>query len=140
MPNQTGRQIQDTLVNPATFTLPSAISLSVTGPALDLGADTFKSEHFDLELDVPALSATIAPSAATAGFTFAIETSTTSTFAAIARTIVSKTVAGSASGIAAQTLKCRVPADCERYVRGKVTSGATTTDASALNAQLTVRF
>lgn len=140
MANEFARNLQDASLNTATFTLPSALSLSVTSAAVDLGTDVFDNENFELELDIPALSTTIAPSAATAAVTYIIETSTTSTFAAVARTIMSKSIAGSTVGIAAVGLRCRVPSDCERYVRGKVTFGATTTDASALNAILTLRF
>ena len=142
MANEFARNIQDTSVNPsaATFTLPSALSLSTTSAVVDLGTDTMKCEMVEIELAVPSLTSTMNPSAATGGFTYIIETSTTSTFAAVARTIASKVMAGSTVSTPSTLLRCRVPSDCERYVRGKVTSAATTADASSLAAALTVRF
>lgn len=142
MANEFSRNIQDALVAPsvATFTLPSALSLSTTSGVVDIGADVHKTEEFEVELSIPALTSTMNPSAATGGFTYIIESSTTSTFAAIARTLASKTIAGSTSSTPATALRTRVPSDCERYIRGKVTSAATTADASTLAGTLTVRF
>lgn len=142
MPNEFARNIQDASLNPATFALPTTIASagSKTSNAIDLGADVFKVEEAELQLAVPALSSTIAPAASTAGVTFSIESSTTSNFAAVARTIVSKTVAGSANGIEAQLLRSRIPSDCERYVRARVLLGTTCTDASAVSGTFTIRF
>lgn len=142
MANQYARNIQDASLNPATFALPTTIAAagSKQSASIDLGADTFKPENVELELYVPTLSATIAPAASTAGVTFAIESGTTSTFTTATRTIASITVAGSASGIDAQTLRTRVPSNCERYVRARVTLGTTATDASALAGTFTARF
>ncbi len=134
------RNVQDSLVNPATFTLPATASANTTSAAVDLGADAIKPEGVEVEIAIPALSDTIAPAGSTVGVTLSIESSTTSTFVAVARTLVSKTLVGAGSGIAAQGVRCRLPSDCERYIRGKVAFGATTTDASALAGTLTLRF
>lgn len=135
------RNIQDAAVNPSsTFTLPSATALSTTSAAIDLGADNFKTGEFDLCLEVPALTSTMAPSGSTAGVTYLWESSATSTFASVARTIVSQNIAGSTVGVAATELRTRVPGNCERYVRAKVTLGATATDASTLAGTASVRF
>ena len=140
MANEFARNIQDASLNPATFALPTTASTSATSAAIDLGADTVKPENVELELSVPALTSVMNPAAATAGVTYIIETSTTSTFAAVARTIYSKNIAGSTGPTAATTARCRIPSDSERYVRGKVTFGGTTADASTLAAALTPRF
>lgn len=141
MANEFARNILDASLNPATFTLPSALSLSVTSAVVDLGTDTFDNESFEVELAVPSLTSTMAPSTATAGVIYIIETSTTSTFVATARTIYSKTqVPVATAGVPATTARCRVPSDCERYIRGKITFGATTADASTLAATLSLRF
>lgn len=140
MANEYARNIQDAALNPATFTLPGAASTSTQSSVVDLGADTYRPENFELELAVPALNATMAPAAATAGATYIIESSTTSSFAETARTVVSKNIAGSAQGIALTAVRTRVPSDCERYVRGRVSFGATMTNAAALAATLTLRF
>jgi len=142
MANEFARNIQDASLNPATFALPTTIASggSKTSAAVDLGADTFKPEAIEVELSVPALSDTIAPAASTAGVTYSIESSTTSNFAAVARTVASINIAGSASGVAATALRTRVPSNCERYIRGRVLLGTTATDASAVAATLTLRF
>lgn len=133
------RNIQDASLNPAAFALPAAASSSTTSAAIDLGPDTFKPEKLELELSVPALSTTIAPDTRTVTLIF--ETSTTSNFSAIARTILSTITTGAGgAGIGATKTRCRVPSDCERYVRAKVTFGASTTDGSALSATATLRF
>jgi hypothetical protein len=142
MANEFARNIQDASLNPATFALPTTIASagSKTSAAVDLGADTVKPENVEVELSVPALSDTIAPAGSTAGVTYSIESSTTSTFAAVARTIVSKNLVGTGSGVAATLLRTRVPSDCERYIRARVLLGTTCTDASALAGTLTLRF
>jgi hypothetical protein len=140
MANEFARNIQDASLNPATFTLPNAASTSTTSAAVDLGTDVYKTERLELELSVPALSNTIAPAGATAGVNYIIESSTTSTFAAIARQIVNQNLVGTGSGVAATKVRCRVPSNCEQFIRAKVTLNATCTDASALAGTLTLRF
>ncbi len=135
------RTLQDSSVNPsATFALPSAASLSTNSTTIDLGTDAYKPEDFELELSIPSLTSVIAPSTVTAGVTYIIESSTTSAFSAVARTLASKNQVPSGAGIGATVLRTRVPSDCERYVRGKVTFGATATDGSAVVGTLSARF
>lgn len=140
MANEFARNIQDASLNPATFTLPASAG-STQSAAIDLGADTLKPESFEVELSVPALSTTINPGTNSAGFIYIIESSTTSTFAAVARTLASITYAGSTTtATAAALLRTRVPSNCERYIRAKITGGATMADASALVGTVTLRF
>lgn len=140
MPVVTPRSLQDVSLNPAAFALPAAASSSTTSAVIDLGTDVFKPENMELDLAIPALSTTIAPDTRTV--TAIIETSTTSNFAAVDATIFSRILTGAGgAGIAAQTtLKCRLPVNCARYVRAKVTFGASTTDGSAVSATFTPRF
>lgn len=139
MPNEFARNIQDASLNPATFTLPASASSSTQSAAIDFGADVLKPGNVELELSIPALNATIAPDTRTV--TVIWETSTTSNFAAVARTIYSKVLTGAGgTGIAASLHRCRLPSDCERYVRAKVTFGASTTDGSAVSGTATLRF
>jgi hypothetical protein len=143
MANEHSYNIQDASLNPATFALPTTLLAagSKTSAAVDLGADTFKRGNFELQLLVPTLNSTMAPAAATAGVTYSIESGVTSTFSdGAARTIVSKTIAGSASGVAQTLLRTRVPSDCERYVRARVLLATTCTDASAVAATLSLNF
>ncbi len=134
------RTFQDASLNPATFTLPSAASASTQSAIVDLGADTAKLESYHIELSIPSLTSTIAPSTSTVGVTYIVESSSSSTFGTTARTLCSKAIVGSTVGVVATVLRTRVPPDCERYVRGKVTFGATTTDASAVAGTLSLRF
>lgn len=142
MANEFARNIQDYSLNPATFALPTTLLAagSKTSAAVDLGADVFKLGQFELELLVPTLNATMAPAAATGGVTYSIESAADSVFTAVARTIVSKTIAGSASGVAQTALRTRIPSDCERYIRARVLLATTCTDASAVAATLSLRF
>lgn len=140
MPNQVSRQIQDAKFADVTIALPSSASSTVTTAVIDLGGDTWDTPEFDLLLQIPALSTTIAPDTRTV--TAIIETSTTSVFTAVDATIFSRILTGAGgAGIPAQTaLLCRIPPNSARYVRGKVTFGASTTDGSALSATFGVRF
>lgn len=139
MANEHARNIQDASLNPVTFVLPAAASTTVTGAAINFGLDTFKTANVELELSVPALNTTMAPDTRT--FTMIFETSTTSVFTAVARTIYSKVLTGAGgAGIGASVHRCRLPSDCEQYVRAKITSGASTADASAVSGTVTLRF
>ena len=138
MANEFARNIQDASLNPVALALPSAASTTVTGAAVDLGTDTVKPEELEVNVYVPGLSDTILPSTRT--MTVIVETSTTSNFATVVRTILSKTFTGAGAGAGASNTRCRVPSGCEQYIRLKITSGASTTDASAVSALLTLRF
>lgn len=140
MANEFARNIQDVSLNPAAFALPNAASSSTTSSAVDIGADVWDTERIELDLAIPALSTTIAPDTRTV--TAIIETSTTSNFSAIDATIFTRILTGAGgTGIPAQNgLRCRLPSNCARYVRAKVTFGASTTDGSAVSATLSVRF
>ena len=138
MANELAQNVSDASLNPVALALPAAASTSVTSAVIDFGADTFKPRNLELELSIPALSDTIAPNTRTV--TAIWETSTTSVFTAVARTIYSKIMTGAGSGIAASLHRCRLPSDCERYVRWKVTFGASTTDGSAVSGTGRVLF
>jgi hypothetical protein len=140
MANEKARNQQDALLNPATYTLPTTASTSATSAAIDLGADSVKPENLEIELSVPSLTSVMNPAAATAGVTYLFESSTTSTFGTVARTIISKNIAGSSGATPAVVLRGRLPSDCERYIRSKVTFGGTTADGSTLSATTTLRF
>jgi hypothetical protein len=141
MANEFAPNLQDASLNPATFTLPSAASTSTTSAVIDLGADTAKLANVEIELAVPALTTTINPGTSTAGVTYVVETSDTDVFTAIRSIIRSQNFAGdTTTALVAKTIRAAIPSNCERYVRGKVTLGTTTADASALAATVTVRF
>lgn len=139
MPYEFSRNIQDA-THVATFTLPASASSSTQmSSGFDLGTDIHKPSSIELELSVPALNATMAPDTRT--FTYICETSAASNFGTIDATIFSKVFTGASSaGIGAQVVRCRVPSNCARYVRWKVTSGASTADASTITATASVRY
>lgn len=121
-----------------TFALPSEAEATAAGGAIDLGAGR-SPEGAELSLSVPALDETIVPDAATV--TLEIEASDSPSFASVSRTLAAKTLTGADNaGVPATDLRCRLPSDCERYVRGVVTLGADTTDASAASATLQLKF
>lgn len=124
-----------------TFSLPTTIlaAAAVTSSGINVGTDAYHQENVEVSLDIPALSATIAPAAATTGFTFIIEESASSTFNGTT-TLYQTTIAGSASGIAAKDLRVRLPSDSLQYLRAKVYMCTTCTDASAVTGTLALKF
>lgn len=133
------RNVQDALVNPIAFVLPAAASTSTNSTNIDFGTGSFKSEEIELELSVPALSTTIAPDTRTV--TYIIETCAATNFSTIDQTLLSVAIAGAGGvGVAAFLKRVRLPSNCARYVRFKITFGASTTDGSAISATGSVRF
>ncbi len=136
------RNTKDFAVSPAAFALPASASSSTNSTNIDLetaAGNNVRPENIELELSVPALSATIVPDTRTV--TYIIESSTTSNFAAVSQTLYSETfTASGGTGIAATVKSVRLPANCARYVRFKVTFGASTTTGAALNATGSVSF
>lgn len=142
MANEFARNAQDASLNPAAFALPTTIALSkaTLSAAVDLGANTLQPANIEVQLSVPALSDTIAPAASTAGVTYEIVASASSTLSPVTRTIGSKNYVGTGTGVVATVLRARVPSDCERYIGARIWMGTTCTDASALSGTLTLRF
>ena len=139
MANEFARNIQDAAVSPIAFVLPAAASTSTNSTTLDLGAGNYQPDNLELELSVPALSTTIAPDTRTV--TLIIETCLATNFSTIDQTLYSEAFAGAGgAGIGAKVKRVRVPSNCARYIRAKVTFGASTTDGSAVSATFTVRF
>ena len=132
------RHLQDLAVNPAAFALPSSASSSTNSATIDLVGTTYQPDNLELELSVPALSDTIVPSTRTV--TYIIETCTATNFSTIDQTLYSETFTGAGAGVAAKVKRVRLPANCARYVRFKVTFGASTTTGAAVSATGTVRF
>lgn len=142
MPYEFALNLQDAALNPATWALPTQVGEAngKLSAAIDLGSEAFKNARYELEISIPTLSSTIAPAASTAGVTYEIIASTSSTLNTTARKLLVKNIAGTASGVSATKVRIRVPADCEQYVGAKVWLGTTCTDASAVAGTLTIRF
>lgn len=137
MANIFGRQQTDASLT-ATFALPSSASSSTNqATPFDLGADLYKTENVEVELSVPALSTTIVPDTRTV--TYILETCTATNFSTIDQTLYSETFTGASSaGVGAQTKIVRLPSNCARYLRGKVTFGASTTTGAAVSATVKI--
>lgn len=94
------------------------------------------AKYFDLEVSVPALTATHLPSADTLTITVqggAAATPTTSLN-------IVKVITGTGSTIAAQVLRFRLPAGCPRYVNVKFVAAGGTGDISGQTATLALVF
>jgi len=139
MANEFARNLGDSGFS-TTFTLPASASASTNqATPFDLGADTFKNESVEVELSIPALTTTMVPDTRTT--TYIIETCTATNFSTIDATLYTKTfTASGGTGIAAQVIRVRLPSNCARYLRGKVTHGASTTDSSAVSATIALKF
>lgn len=122
------------------FTLPAAASNSTTSAALDLGVRTAAGSlpsELELVLEIPALSATIAPDTRTV--TLTIEESDAENFGSTTTTGTLVLTGAGGVGIAANELRVALSPHSKRYVRGKVAFGASTTDGSALEAEFSLR-
>ncbi len=139
MANEFARNLKDAGFT-GTFTLPASASASTNlATPFDLGADTFKNESVEVELSIPALNATMVPDTRTT--TYIIETCAATNFSTIDQTLYSTVfTASGGTGIAAKTIRVRLPSNCARYIRAKVTHGASTTDSSSITATFSLLF
>jgi hypothetical protein len=134
MANEFARNIRDDSWK-ITRALPTADG-TVTSTDFDLGADVFKGENYELEISVPALSATLLPSADTLTITVQSGAAASpSTTLGIVRVIT-----GTGSTIAAQTFRYRLPSDTARYVNVKFVAAGGTGDQSGVSATLRLLF
>lgn len=133
------RNLQDANLS-TTFTLGTAAQTATSG-AFDLGVDRQVPENVEVELSIPALTTTMNTGTNTAGVTYIVEASSTSTFSVIAQNLIYQTFVGSTTtAIAAQTIRCRLPSNCPEFIRAKVINGATSGDLSTLAGTLNLRF
>lgn len=119
--------------------LPAAASTTVNTAALDLGDRTVRArqaaDNLSICLKIPALSTTILPDTKT--MTLSIVMSDSATFASGNETLRSVVITGAGgAGAVAAEIRAALPEDHSRYIRGTIVSGALTTDASALTAEL----
>lgn len=113
----------DGTVTSADFDLESVLA----GPSL---------EAVELSIEVPALSATLLPSADTLTITVQGGASATPT---TSLNLV-KVITGTGSTIAAQEIRFRLPSDCPRYVNVKFVAAGGTGDQSGVSATVALRF
>jgi hypothetical protein len=121
-----------------TRALPAAASSTVDGAARDLGHGSFGDflAKAEFKLSAPAVNATMAPDTRT--FTYSIihsDNADLSSPSVLYSSVIVQTGAGGV-GAAAASFTCRLPVDVKRYVGARVTSGASTGDASSVAATL----
>jgi hypothetical protein len=134
MPHEFARNIRDDSWR-ITRALPTADG-NVTSSDFDLGADVYKTESFEFEIAVPALSAVNLPSADTLTFTVQAGSS-----AAPSTTLgLSRVITGTGSAIAAQVIRFRLPSDVARYVNVRIVAAGGTGDMSSLTATIRLLF
>ena len=134
MANEFARNIKDEELL-VTRALPTADG-TVTSDDLDLGADTYKGENYELSIEVPALSAALLPSADT--LTITVQGGASAAPSTSLNLV--KVITGTGSTIAAQELRFRLPSDCPRYVNVKFVAAGGTGDQSGVSATVALRF
>lgn len=134
MANEFARNIRDDSWK-ITRALPTADG-TVTSSDFDLGADVYKGENYELEIELPALTATHLPSADTLTITVQAGASATpTTSAGLVRVIT-----GTGSTIAAQVLRFRLPSNVAQYVNVKFVAAGGTGDISGVSAIIRLLF
>ena len=133
-------QVRDAAVSPAAFALAAAagstVSASIDTGNAGVGDFLAKCE---LLITAPALNATQAPDTRTVTYIIEDSADNSSFAAALGVSQLVQTGAGGV-GAAAATKRLRLPTNIRRYVRLKVTTGASTGDCSGVNAQLDLLF
>jgi hypothetical protein len=132
MPNEFSRNIQDADLTKARL-LTSADG-NVTSPDLDLGTNSkgFLTEEHELEVLIPALTATQLASADTLTILLQGGSAVTPTTSLN----ISAVLTGTGSAIPQTSFRFRLPANCPRYVNAKFTTAGTTGDMSAVSASV----
>lgn len=128
----------------ATKTLPGAASTTVNSAGLDLEEGTRGDflANAEILISAPALTTTILPDTRTMTYSLYHDTDSafgTETLVYGSTGQILQTGAGGA-GAAAATFRGRLPTNVKRYIRLKITSGASTTDGSATSATLQLLF
>jgi hypothetical protein len=132
MANEFSRNTQDADLTKAR--LLTASDGNVTSPDIDLGTNSkgFLTEEHELEVLIPALTATQLASADTLTILLQGGSAVTPTTSLG----LSAVLTGTGSAIAQTSFRFRLPANCPRYVNAKFTTAGTTGDMSAVSASV----
>ncbi len=128
------RNIQDYQFT-VTRALPTADG-TVTSSDLNFGTNTVFPENVELEISLPALTATHLPSADT--LTITVQGGASATPSTSLNLV--KVITGTGSTIAAQVWRVKLPPDCPQYVNVKFVAAGGTGDISGVSATITARF
>lgn len=134
MAHEFARNIRDDALK-ITRALPTADG-TVTSDDFDLGSDVYKGENYELEVTVPALSATLLPSADT--LTITVQSGSSAAPSTSANLV--KVITGTGSTIAEQTVRWRLPSNVGRYVNVKFVAAGGTGDQSGVSATIRLLF
>lgn len=127
-----------------TRALPASASSTVNSSSIDLGDAVSgipyaTTETINLQVLAPALTTTILPDTRTMSYVIA-DSADNSSFTAIGTLATQTQTGASSAGASAATYTFKLPPNTRRYVRLQITSGASTTDASATTATLQLVF
>lgn len=137
MANEFARNITDANLNSTAVALPTADGTSYSAD-LDLGAEAYKDENYELEVTVPSLTVTHLPNADTLTVAVCAGASASPT-TVIADAVVVYTGAGGA-GATGSTIRYRFPSNVARYARVRLVAAGGTGDMSAVSATVGLRF
>lgn len=133
MANEFARNIQDKDLT-ITRALPTADG-TVTSADFDLSAAPYKGENMELEITIPALTATHLPNADTLTVTVQNGTAATPTATLFALPVIT-----GSTGYAGGTFRFRLPSNVARYLNVKAVAAGGTGDISAVNATIKLLF
>ena len=117
-----------------TRALPTADG-TVTSADIDLGADVHKPEDVELEITIPALTATHLPNGDTLTITVQGGAAATPTTALFGLPVIT-----GSTGFAGNAYRFRLPSDCPRYINVKAIAAGGTGDISAVDATIKILF
>lgn len=133
MANEFARNIKD-----STYSVTRALTAAdgnVTSTDIDLGADVFKGENYELSIYVPSLTGSQLASADT--LTIQVQNgSAASPTTEIGRFVLT----GTGSTLVEQDFRFRLPSNAGRYLNVKFTTAGTTGDMSAKSAIVRLLF
>ena len=134
--DQTSRNLRDALLS-VTRALPTADG-TVVSSDLDLAAVSpgITAESFELNIAMPALSATLLPNADT--LTITVRSGAAASPSATLGLV--RVITGTGSTIAAQDLRFRLPSNVGRYVNVQFVAAGGTGDMSGVSAVIDLRF
>jgi len=126
----------------ATRALPAAPSTTVDGAAIDLGLSS-RGDFLggaELRISAPALNATILPDTRTMTYSVIHSDNANLSGASVLLSSVINQVGAAGAGADEATVDVALPIDVKRYVGLRITSGASTTDASTKTATAELVF
>lgn len=133
MANEFARNVRD-YAHTITRALPTADG-TVTSTDIDLGAGVYKDENYELEITIPALTATQLPNADTLTITVQAGAAASPTTAVAVLPVIT-----GSTGHAGSVIRYRFPSNVARYANVKIVAAGGTGDISASSATIRLIF